>query len=99
MGAVPGLPVRGLGLEGRVAGGNAFRVNQADMLPMALPHWTDGVSHSRILADTSAGRLTPELIRRPTTATTRIEPTNYHERQAEGGRVEWVVGRHHYIQR
>jgi len=36
----------------------------------------------------SRGGITPELTRRPTIATTRIEPTNDDERQAKGGRVE-----------
>jgi hypothetical protein len=41
-----------------------------------------------ILGIESGKRRTPELTRRPTIATTRIEPANEHERQAEGGRVQ-----------
>jgi hypothetical protein len=36
----------------------------------------------------TARRLTLELTRRPTRATSQIEPANEHERQAKGGRVE-----------
>jgi hypothetical protein len=59
----------------------------SEILPHSGSNFKRNPSQVRIVFGTGK-RITPELTRRPTTATTWIEPINDHERQAEGSRVE-----------
>src|SRR5262249_7125136 len=45
MASVPLLPGRGLGLEGRLAGGDAFQVDGADRLPVGRMEFVDKEAH------------------------------------------------------